>query len=332
MKAPTFWWKARPSLSARLLELPGWIYGTVTARRMSRPGQTLAVPVLCVGNLVAGGAGKTPTAIALAQILQAKGETVAFLSRGYGAKLPRDGQPIAVDPAHHGAAEVGDEPLLLARAAPTFVSRDRSASGERAIASGASVLILDDGLQNPTPRKSVAIAVVDGRLGVGNGFCLPAGPLRAPLEAQWPHVDALCVIGPGEAGARVAGLARDRGLAVWTARLQPDGATVDRLKGGTLHAFAGIGDPAKFFRTLESCGLRVVAKRAFPDHHRFTATEVSALRTAATRDGALLLTTEKDRVRLPQEFPAEVLPVAIVFDEPDRLATWLVARLRPARP
>ena len=331
MKAPDFWWRSHPTWGARVLEPAGWIYGAVTARRMSRPGPSLSVPVLCVGNLVAGGAGKTPTAMALALLLQARGETVAFLSRGYGGKRRDGAGPIVVDPRRHSANEVGDEPLLLARVAPTVVSRDRHAAGEHAIAQGASVLILDDGLQNPAPHKTVSIAVVDGRSGVGNGLCLPAGPLRAPLAAQWRHVTALCVIGPGEAGEHLAERARERGLPVWTAHLQPDDAAVARLKAGVFHAFAGIGHPQKFFGTLEDCGIRVTAQRAFPDHHRYKTAELSELRTAAAREGASLLTTEKDRVRLPPDFPAEVLPVTLAFSKPDGLSAWLVERLRPAR-
>ena len=182
MIAPRFWARERPGLAARALAPLGALYGLATARRMARPGTRVDAPVICVGNYVVGGAGKTPTAIAVARLLQNAGERVAFLSRGYGG-APR-AAPTRVDPHLHGALAVGDEPLLLARVAPCWVGADRVAAAREAIADGASVLVLDDGLQNPALVKDYAIAVIDGEAGFGNGLCFPAGPLRAPRNAR----------------------------------------------------------------------------------------------------------------------------------------------------
>ena len=326
-RAPDFWWRSEPSWQSSLLAPPSWIYGAVTARRMARAGLTLPCPVICVGNLVAGGAGKTPTALAVAEMLLAQGRRPAFLSRGYGRASPPDESVLRVDPALHDAARVGDEPLLLAVLAPTYVARDRSAAGRLAVAEGADVLVLDDGLQNPALTKSLSIAVVDGRTGVGNGACIPAGPLRAPLPDQWPHVDAACIVGAGIAGLAVARAARAAAIPVWMARLAADETALSRLRGIRLLAFAGIGHPAKFFATLAEGGLDLAGTRAFPDHHRFTAADLAALQAEATSAGAHLVTTAKDRVRLPGGFPVSVLPVKLVFDDPAIIESSLGALL-----
>ena len=328
-RAPNFWWTGSPTLAARLLQPAGAIYGTLTARRMAHPGLVLPVPVVCVGNLVAGGAGKTPTALALAGLLRDEGHRPAFLSRGYGRDLPRSQRDavIRVDPALHGVKTVGDEPLLLAAAAPTYVAVDRRRAARQAMDDGATVLILDDGLQNPALAKTLSLAVVDGASGIGNGMCLPAGPLRAPLARQWPFVHALCVIGEGRLGDGVAAKAAAQGLPVLRARLRPDPAVVTRLKGVPLLGFAGIGRPEKFFTTLDDCGLTLLGRRAFPDHHAFTTEQRDALWTEAAALGAQLVTTAKDRVRLPADFPATVLPVVLEFENPEALRGLLASRL-----
>src|SRR5208283_4813921 len=181
-----FWAARKPGALARLLQPVGALYGAVAARRMRRPGARVGAPVVCVGNFVAGGAGKTPTALELARLLISDGRRVAFLSRGYGGA--RRAEPLQVDPTLHSAAIVGDEPLLLARVAPCWVGPDRVRSARMAVEAGADVLVLDDGLQNPALEKTLAFAVVDGEAGFGNGLCVPAGPLRAPLAAQAPMV------------------------------------------------------------------------------------------------------------------------------------------------
>ena len=311
--APDFWWRPERGWQARLLAPLGEIYGRITAERMSRPGVQLAVPVICVGNFVAGGAGKTPTALALARLLIEQGHHPAFLSRGYGGSAALGSAVLRVDPAIPDPGQTGDEPLLLAAVAPTFVSRDRISAARAALAEGADVLILDDGLQNPTLAKTMSVAVVDAARGFGNGASLPAGPMRAPALAQWPHVAALCVIGDGEPGQRAAAAAWANGVPVWPARLVPDPAALTRLRGKPLLAFAGIGNPAKFFATLAQSGLEVRATRSFPDHHRFSQADLATLKRLATEVEAVLVTTDKDRVRLPPDFPTEVLPVTLSF-------------------
>lgn len=295
MRPPGFWRRDAPSLAARLLQPVGFAYGAAAGWRMGRAGGPAPVPVLCIGNFTLGGAGKTPTALALARLLQAEGRHPAFLSRGYGGRLTG---PVRVDPARHDAAEVGDEPLLLARAAPTVVARDRPAGARLAAAEGADIVIMDDGLQNPSLAKDLSLAVVDAETGIGNGLCFPAGPLRAPLPAQWRRVDALVLIGEGGPGEAVAREAARNGKPVLGARLAPDRATADGLRGRRVLAFAGIGRPEKFFAALEACGAVVVRRRAFPDHYPYRAADIQGVMAEAAEAGLLTVTTEKDRVRL----------------------------------
>ena len=334
MRAPAFWTTERPDWRARALWPLGALYGAATALKMRGQGAHAGVPVICVGNFVAGGAGKTPVALALAQLLRDMGETPVFLSRGYGG-LAGKGPPVVVDPARHDANFVGDEPLLLARAAPTIVSADRRAGAEAARALGASVIVMDDGLQNRTLRQDVRLAVVDGASGAGNGYCVPAGPLRAPLAAQMPHVSALVLIGAGAPGDRVA--ARAASKPVFRARLEPQVEAARMFAGRDVVAFAGIGRPEKFFATLAALGANLVARHAFGDHHPFAREEVAGLQAEAEARGALLVTTEKDLARIPVALvaphapPPLALPVTLVFDEADAMATLLRERLAAAR-
>jgi tetraacyldisaccharide 4'-kinase len=288
---------------------------------MGRPGARAGVPVICVGNFTVGGAGKTPTAIEIARQLVASGFEPAFVSRGYGGTGRT--APVRVDPQRHGATDVGDEPMLLCRVAPCFVGTDRVAAARAAVAGGATVVIMDDGLQNPSLAKDLRIAVVDGGVGIGNGLCLPAGPLRAPMGRQWGAVDLVVVIGPGEAGDAVAAEAALRRLPVMRAAIAPDARDLRALAGRRLFAFAGIGRPAKFFDTLAEAELAVVGRRAFPDHHAFTAAERDALQASAAAADAVLVTTEKDRARLPPDYPVAVLGIRLGFDDPETLAEML---------
>jgi len=315
VRAPGFWRPGRPNALARALQPIGALYGAVAAHRMARAGARAAAPVVCVGNFVAGGAGKTPAAIALAWMLIAQGRRVAFLSRGYGGARRVD--PIQVDPNVHDARTVGDEPLLLARVAPCWVGADRVRSAAMAVEGGADVLVLDDGLQNPALARDLAVAVIDEEQRFGNGLCLPAGPLRAPVAAQAKHVQAAILIGRDEAAALSLSAAVP-GKPILRASLEPDAYAAASLIGREVVAFAGIAKPEKFYATLRRVGAQVVATRDFSDHHLFTAREIEALFAEATRRGALLATTEKDRVRLPPRQAQGVvsLPVTLRFEEP----------------
>lgn len=318
MRAPGFWWRT-PGPLALLLAPLGWIYGAITARRMRAAGEDAGVPVICIGNFVVGGAGKTPTTLAVAAMLQAEGETPFVLSRGYGGSLAG---PVEVDPAKHRADEVGDEPLLIARRVRTVISRNRPAGAKLARARGATVIVMDDGLQNPSLRKDIRIAVVDAGSGVGNGFCFPAGPLRAPLATQIQAVDAVMLIGTGDAGEAVAREAERGGARLLRARLDTDAEVAGRLAGARVLAVSGIGRPEKFAATLRTAGVEIVAERRFGDHHRYSPAEVAELMDEAQQHGAVLVTTEKDMTKLgpllPDEKRDEVVAVSVslVFEEP----------------
>lgn len=288
MKTPGFWRAGAGGVLALLLTPLGWLYGVLTLRRMERPGWRAGVPVIAVGNFTAGGAGKTPTAIALARALAARGAQPAFVTRGYGGALPG---PLRVE--GHGPHEVGDEALLLAREAPTYVARDRATGARLAIKQGASCLILDDALQNPALTKDFTVAVVDGAFGLGNGAIVPAGPLRAPLEGQLAHVDAVVIVGTARAGLREA----------LGERVPLSGATLaseeaDWLAGTPVIGFCGLGLPEKFEASLKAAGADIVAFHAFADHHGFSDAEAEALLAEAALRGAQLVTTAKDHVRL----------------------------------
>ncbi len=309
MRTPEFW--QRDGLIARALGPAAWAYGAVSAsRRRAARAVSPPVPVVCVGNLVAGGAGKTPVALALGARLIARGHAVHFLSRGYGG---REKGPLRVDPRRHGADDVGDEPLLLAGIAPTWIAADRGAGAAAAAETGASLTVMDDGHQNASIEKAYSIVVVDGAYGFGNGRLLPAGPLREPAATGFGRADAAIVMGPDEtgmAGALPGRLTRLRGNLVPL----PDSAHVS---GKRVVAFAGIARPEKFFRTLSALGCRIEAAKAFPDHHRFKETEISNLIDTANATDAIPVTTAKDAVRLPQAFrdAVRVLQVALEWED-----------------
>lgn len=333
MRAPAFWLAPRPSALARLLQPFGALFGAIVARGMRRPGARPGAPVIVIGNFVAGGAGKTPVALALARLLVAQGERPAFVSRGYGGRAARGG-PLRVN--GQDADAVGDEPLLLAQAAPTFVGLDRAAAAALAVDEvGPTALVLDDGLQSRQVEPDLAIAVVDGATGLGNGLCLPAGPLRAPLDAQLPHVQAVVIVGAGAAGDAVAAVAARAGAKILRARIEPD-ERARPLAGQAVVAFAGIGLPDKFFRTVEAIGARIVERRAFPDHHVYRASDVAELAELAREKNARLVTTEKDAVRLPSPPEGAQPPLAIavraVFEDEEAAAALISAALARARP
>jgi tetraacyldisaccharide 4'-kinase len=290
------------------------LWTAVTRARLRRPGERVGVPVICVGNLTVGGAGKTPTVIALAQWLVARGVAPHVISRGYGGSLPG---PVRVDERRHSAAEVGDEPLLIAPFAPVWVARDRLAAARAAVEDGAEVILMDDGLQNPGLAKDLSIVVVDAGFGFGNGRVMPAGPLREPVVDGLKRADLVLAIGSAEECGRLMAewpelAARDR----VTGRLEPL-LTGMRWLGLRALAFAGIGRPEKFFATLRGLGAEVVAAHAFPDHAAYPPMLLSRLTAEAKARGAQLVTTEKDAVRMPPAMRRQVLalPVRLQIDD-----------------
>ena len=305
MTPPRFW--QRDGMLPHLLSPVSAVVAAVTARRMARPGWRAPVPVLCCGNAGVGGAGKTTLALDLVQRLRARGVAVHVLSRGYGGQV-RD--VLRVDPAAHDAALVGDEPLLLAAAAPAWVGVDRVASAQAAVQAGAAALLMDDGLQNPGLVQDAGLLVIDGAVGFGNGRVLPAGPLREPAAAAAARCRAAVLIGLDQAGARRA---LPPGLPVLGARLVPDAD----LRGCRVLAFSGIARPAKFHATLQQAGADLVAAASFPDHHRFTPAELAEVLGRAAALDAMPVTTPKDAVRLPPMVRSRVrvIGVSLLWDD-----------------
>ena len=301
MRAPDFWRKR--TLPARLLAPLGALYGASVAfkARHARP-RDAAIPVICIGNLTAGGSGKTPIAIAIAQALRARGHRPFFLTRGYGGS--EKGPALAS--RGHSAKMMGDEALLLARTAPTIVARDRAAGARLAREKGASVLVMDDGHQNFSLRKDLSLVVVDGETGFGNGFQIPAGPLREPVAQGLARADAVVLVGEG-----TPRLGDFRGP-VLRAHLKADG---ESFAGKTVFAFAGIGRPEKFVASLEAGGAIVAGSCFFADHHRYGEEEIIQLKAVA--GDAVLVTTQKDFVRLTtaQRQDIRVLKIFAAFDD-----------------
>ena len=327
-EAPPFWWE-KPDWRALALSPLSGAYGLVAARRMiSARRRKLPVPGLCVGNFTVGGAGKTPAVITLADAARAAGRQPGILSRGYGGSLSR---PHVVDPAHDSARHVGDEPMLLAAHAPVAVTPDRAAGARLLIDAGCDFLLMDDGFQSARLQFDYALLVVDARRGLGNGFSIPAGPMRAPLISQLRFTDAVLAIGEGNGAEDVVRMAARAGRSVYGATIQP--RDQDRLSGRRLFAFAGIGDPEKFFETLRRAGCDPVATRGFADHHSFSETDIAELEAEADAGGLQLVTTAKDAVRLRGGSPAAkalaertlVLEIDLAFDDP-RVPSKIVDR------
>jgi tetraacyldisaccharide 4'-kinase len=318
--APQFW--ERPAGLAAFLLSPiaaAWDGVGRFRRAVIRP-YPAPVPVVCVGNLVVGGSGKTPTALALADLLAKRGVRPHIVGRGYRGRLKG---PVLVDPSRHSVAAVGDEALLIAGRFPCWVATDRGAGVRAAAAAGAAAVLVDDGFQNPRIDKSLSVLVVDAGYGFGNGRVIPAGPLREDRHAGIARADAVILVHNIGERRRAVPAEIDGEQPPIPAILVP--LAGERFKNRRLFAFAGIGRPEKFFASLRGLGAELVEARAFADHHRFRAPEIAALRRAAQRCGCDLVTTAKDMVRLPPGARSgiEVLEVEIGWPEPERLARLL---------
>lgn len=299
-KAPAFWWDSSPQWKTHGLAPLSKLWGLTASYILARSAPHASLPVISVGNFVMGGSGKTPTAQWIGAFLKTIGERPFFLSRGYKGRLSGF-TPVRVDPSHHTAEDVGDEPLLLAQTAPVIIGINRWKSALLAQKQGASCLILDDGWQNRSLAKDLQIVVVDGERGIGNGLCFPAGPLRAPLTLQWRYADCVLILGEGQAGTQLAQEAQIHQKQVFHFQLVPPQETLVHLPSKPVIAFCGLGHPEKFFRLLRHLGLTCLETYAFPDHYLFTPQDLVNLQERAQQQQALLITTEKDHVRLKHQ-------------------------------
>ncbi|MEJ0012171.1 MAG: tetraacyldisaccharide 4'-kinase [Bauldia sp.] len=332
--APDFWWRPEPTAAALALWPAARIWGAAAAWRMNKAGgYRPPVAVVCIGNFVVGGAGKTPTAIALARMARGRGLRPGLLASGYGGAATA---PILIDPAAHTADQVGDEALLLAAVAPTVVSRDRAAGAKRLVEENVDIIIMDDGFQNPSLVHDLAIVAVDAAMGIGNGRVIPAGPLRAPLKPQIRRADALLVIGEGEAADPLVRAAARAGTATLRARIRP--TRVKEWRKDPILAFAGIGHPEKFFATLKEAHAPVARTLSFPDHYSYGEVDAVKLLEIADAEKLRLVTTEKDMVRLGGKTGAlaklreriEPFHVILEFDNPVAVSEMLDEAVRKA--
>lgn len=316
MRAPAFW--QHDGLVPRLLSPLAMIYQAATARRVARAGWRAPVPVICCGNATAGGSGKTTAALDIGRRLANRGIAVHFLLRGYGGTLRG---PLRVDPAAHDSMAVGDEALLLAAERPAWISADRAAGARAAVAAGAQAIVMDDGLQNPTLEKDLSLLIVDGGYGFGNGYMIPAGPLREPIGAAAARSRAAVLVGADEANAAAL---LPPGLPVLRAALKP-GPEAALLAGQSVFAFCGIANPLKFFATLTEARMVLAGREAFADHYPFDEGDMRGLLAEAERLRAIPVTTRKDYVRIPPAFRSRVtvVTVRLEWSEPAQIEALL---------
>lgn len=323
MKAPNFWRAdASPSLMPMLLKPFSWIYRGIDRLNRSLQSTTrVGIPVICVGNVVAGGAGKTPVAVAVAKFFLSMGLKPHFLSRGYGGSL---NGPVRVVLDVHTFAEVGDEPLLLAETAPVWVSHDRVKGAEAAEAAGADIIIMDDGFQNPGLHKDLSLLVIDGDYGIGNGSLLPSGPMREPIESALARAQAVVQVGGSAESLAVLGIKKD--MLFFRTHLVPD-PTASVISSERVVAFAGIGRPEKFYDSLRRSGCELVESFSFADHHVYTADELMKMVERATFQDAALVTTRKDYVRLSGEakLMVTVFDIELNVEAPDAFQQLLLS-------
>lgn len=322
MGAPDFWGPGEGGILSWALIPFGKVYGQATKFRLANGSAYKAsIPVVCVGNLVAGGAGKTPVVMALLDYFQGQGIDVHVLSRGYGGSLKG---PIKVEPDQHRPGEVGDEPLMIARRAPCWVSVDREVGAREIEKAGGQLILMDDGFQNPGLHKDFSFIVINGAYGFGNGRCIPAGPLRELPVDGLPRAQAVIMIGPDKTNAVSQIQQVNPDLPILNAWIEP-GAEGERLRGQKVLAFAGMGHPEKFYKTLKDLGADVIARFSFGDHHDYKASEIERLLKIARVNDAICVTTTKDAIKLSvAELEAvEVLSIALKWEKPDNLHSLL---------
>lgn len=318
MKTPSFW--QHKNLISTLLSPLEYLYGWATQFRIKHGhGGHISRPVICIGNITAGGTGKTPVAISIAKLLQQQGKHPYFVSRGYGGKL----KGVIVDKQKHSAREVGDEPLLLAKQAPVVINPDRFRAALTAVKNGAELILMDDGFQNPGLHKDVSFLVFDGSFGIGNGRIIPSGPLRETLENGLKRADAVIII--GEDKYNLADKVNK--LPVFKGKITPVPPQTASKKA---IAFAGIGRPEKFYASLQECGLELIKTINFPDHHRYTETELKGLINKAKKANAELFTTSKDFVKIPASLQSEfqVLEISVAWERPEFLTKFIMDKIR----